>query len=69
MITCYQKPMHPFLAQLATYLTEQRQRNRSPHTLIAYERELCELANLLPETAQPTRHDFQAAFRQLSQRG
>lgn len=61
--------MHPFLAQLAPYLTEQRQRNRSPHTLTAYERELRELANLLPETAQPTRRDFQAAFRQLSQRG
>lgn len=61
--------MHPFLAQLAPYLTEQRQRNRSPHTLIAYERELRELANLLPATAQPARHDFQAAFRQLSQRG
>ena len=61
--------MHPFLAQLAPYLTEQRQRNRSPHTLIAYERELRELANLLPATAQPARRDFQAAFRQLSQRG
>ena len=61
--------MHPFLAQLAPYLTEQRQRNRSPHTLIAYEHELRELANLLPATAQPARRDFQAAFRQLSQRG
>ena len=61
--------MHPFLAQLAPYLTEQSQRNRSPHTLIAYERELRELANLLPATAQPARRDFQAAFRQLSQRG
>ena len=61
--------MHPFLAQLAPYLTEQRQRNRSPHTLTAYERELRELANLLPATAQPARRDFQAAFRQLSQRG
>lgn len=61
--------MHPFLAQLAAYLTEQSQRNRSPHTLIAYERELRELANLLPETPNPTRQDFQAAFRQLSQRG
>ena len=61
--------MHPFLAQLAPYLTEQCQRNRSPHTLIAYERELRELANLLPATAQPARRDFQAAFRQLSQRG
>ena len=61
--------MHPFLAQLAPYLTEQRQRNRSPHTLIAYERELRELANLLPATAQPACRDFQAAFRQLSQRG
>ena len=61
--------MHPFLAQLAPYLTEQRQRNRSPHTLIAYERELRELANLLPATAQPARRDVQAAFRQLSQRG
>ena len=61
--------MHPFLAQLAPYLTEQRQRNRSPHTLIAYERELRELANLLSDTAQPSRRDFQAAFRQLSQRG
>ena len=61
--------MHPFLAQLAPYLTEQRQRNRSPHTLIAYERELRELANLLPATAQPARRDFQATFRQLSQRG
>ena len=28
-----------------------------------------ELANLLPATAQPARRDFQAAFRQLSQRG
>ena len=61
--------MHPFLAQLEAYLTAQRQRNRSPHTLTAYERELRELGNLLPETAQPTRSDFQAAFRQLSQRG
>ena len=61
--------MHPFLAQLEAYLTAQRQRNRSPHTLLAYERELRELDNLLPETAQPTRSDFQAAFRQLSQRG
>ena len=61
--------MHPFLDQLAPYLTEQSQRNRSPHTLIAYERELRELANLLPATAQPARRDFQAAFRQLSQRG
>ena len=61
--------MHPFLAQLEAYLTAQRQRNRSPHTLLAYERELRELGNLLPETAQPTRSDFQAAFRQLSQRG
>ena len=61
--------MHPFLAQLAPYLTEQSQRNRSPHTLIAHERELRELANLLPATAQPARRDFQAAFRQLSQRG
>ena len=61
--------MHPFLAQLPHYLTTQRQLNRSPHTLTAYERELCELANLLPETATPTRQDFQAAFRQLSQRG
>ena len=50
--------MHPFLAQLAPYLTEQRQRNRSPHTLIAYERELRELANLLPATppALPARY-------------
>ena len=69
MMTCCQNPRHPFLAQLAPYLTEQRQRNRSPHTLIAYERELRELANLLPATAQPARRDFQAAFRQLSQRG
>ena len=61
--------MHPFLAQLPHYLTAQRQLNRSPHTLTAYERELRELANLLPETATPTRQDFQAAFRQLSQRG
>ena len=61
--------MHPFLAQLEAYLTAQRQCNRSPHTLLAYERELRELGNLLPETAQPTRSDFQAAFRQLSQRG
>ena len=61
--------MHPFLAQLEAYLTAQRQRNRSPHTLLAYERALRELGNLLPETAQPTRSDFQAAFRQLSQRG
>ena len=60
--------MHPFLAQLPHYLTAQRQLNRSPHTLTAYERELRELANLLPETATPTRQDFQAAFRQLSQR-
>ena len=61
--------MHPFLAQLPHYLTTQRQLNRSPHTLTAYERELRELANLLPETTTPTRQDFQAAFRQLSQRG
>ena len=61
--------MHPFLAQLPHYLTTQRQLNRSPHTLLAYERALRELGNLLPETAQPTRSDFQAAFRQLSQRG
>ncbi|MCG7656443.1 tyrosine-type recombinase/integrase [Wielerella bovis] len=60
---------HPFLTHLAAYLTEQKQRQRSPHTLLAYENDLRELTTLLPATEQPTRHDFTAALKQLSQRG
>lgn len=61
---------HPFLSQVPAYLIEQRQRNRSPHTLAAYSADLRELAALLPpEAAEPQRKDIAAAFRQLSQRG
>ena len=60
---------HLFLAQLDDYLTEQKQRNRSPHTLAAYQRDLLDLQELLPNITTPTRKDFAVAFRKLSQKG
>lgn len=62
-------PIHPFLIHLPDFLTEQKQLNRSPHTLTAYKSDLLELQTLLPPTITPNRRDFMAAFRQISQRG
>lgn len=59
--------MNPFFTHLSAYLLEQKQLNRSPNTLQAYEADLQELAELLPKN--PTRPDFIAAFKRLSQRG
>lgn len=62
--------LHPFLSELEAYLTQLRQQGKSPHTLAAYQRDLLELANLLPpNAAQPTRADMVRALKQLSQRG
>lgn len=59
---------HPFLERLPEFLTIQAQLNRSPHTLTAYQRDLSELAELLPETAELQKSDIIAAFKRLSQR-
>ena len=59
---------HPFLTQLPQFLQQQQHKKHSPHTQLAYETDLRELSTLLPPTAEPTRQDFIAAFKQLSQR-
>lgn len=61
---------HPYLSHLDNYLQQQRQQNRSPHTIAAYQRDLLELASLLPEHIHPpTKLHFTAALKALSQKG
>lgn len=61
--------MHPFLTQLTAYITQLTQQGKSPHTLIAYQRDLNELASMLPQDHTPTRSDIIRALKQLSQKG
>lgn len=61
--------MHPFLTALPDYLLTLTQQGKSPHTLSAYQRDLHQLAELLPEDcASPTRSDIVRALKKLSQR-
>lgn len=58
-----------FFDHLPHYLREQAQQHRSEHTLIAYQRDLAQLQTLLPaHIVSPTRADFVAALKKLSQR-
>lgn len=59
---------HPYLIHLNDYLQKLKQLNRSSHTLLATERDLHELAQLLPHTDQPTKTHFSTAFKALSLR-
>lgn len=59
-----------FFEPLEAYLLIQQQQNKSWHTLMAYRRDLYQLALLLPElelTAMPQRRDFVIALKSLSQ--
>lgn len=60
---------HPFLHALTDFLRQQQQLNRSEHTLNAYRRDLIELGHVLPNTAEPSRLDFQAALKKCAQQG
>lgn len=57
-----------FNDQQSAYLLNLQQQGKSTHTLAAYGRDLVQLFDLLPELCQtPTRHDFVAVLKKLSQ--
>lgn len=57
------------LNHLTDFLRQQQQKNRSPHTLSAYQRDLQELAQLLPENSSLTQTDFVMALKKLTAQG
>ncbi len=61
-----------FALHLERYLKTLLQQGKSEHTVSAYRRDLSELMRLLPDNLEnglPTRRDFVAVLKKLSQKG
>ena len=61
-----------FALHLERYLKTLLQQGKSEHTVSAYRRDLGELMRLLPDNLEnglPTRRDFVAVLKKLSQKG